>query len=132
MVEDIASGTAFLEVVLSFGKAQGIIKLSKSKKTSVGGDGGTVKCQADFGVNWSRREAFSPSPMGCLQDGYATYIKLAKLWGNYSHTDGQPHKWTMVKNADDLLRGIFSHMGNVGSSEMIQVDPIIRTAVRLK
>ena len=51
MVEDIASGTAFLEVVLSdFGKAQGIIKLSKSKKTSVGGDGGTVKCQADFGV----------------------------------------------------------------------------------
>ena len=40
-------------------------------------------------MNWSRREAFSPSPMGCLQDAYATYIKLAKLWGNYSHTDGQ-------------------------------------------
>ena len=27
--------------------------------------------------------------MGCLQDAYATYIKLAKLWGNYSHIDGQ-------------------------------------------
>ena len=27
--------------------------------------------------------------MGCLQDAYATYIKLARLWGNYSHTDGQ-------------------------------------------
>ena len=36
MVEDIASGTAFLEAVLSdFGKAQGIIKLSKGKKTSI-------------------------------------------------------------------------------------------------
>jgi hypothetical protein len=35
-VEDIAPGTAFLEVIPSdFGKAQGIIKLSKSKKTSV-------------------------------------------------------------------------------------------------
>ena len=33
--------------------------------------------------------AFSPSPMVCLQDAYAAYIKLAKLWGNYSHTDGQ-------------------------------------------
>ena len=45
-----------------------------------------MKCH--LGLN-SRTEAFSPSPMGCLQDGYATYIKLAKLWGNYSHTDGQ-------------------------------------------
>ena len=35
-MEDIATSAAFLEVVLSdFGKAQGIIKLSKSKKTSV-------------------------------------------------------------------------------------------------
>ena len=59
MVEDIASGTAFLEVVLSdFGKAQGIIKLSKSKKTSVGGDGGTVKCQADFGVELEPERGF--------------------------------------------------------------------------
>ena len=40
VVEDIATSAAVLEVVLSdFGKAQGIIKLSKSKKTSVGGDG---------------------------------------------------------------------------------------------
>ena len=36
VVEDIATSAAVLEVVLSdFGKAQGIIKLSKSKKTSV-------------------------------------------------------------------------------------------------
>ena len=42
-----------------------------------------------LGLNWSRRGAFSPSPMGCLQDAYPTYIKLARLWGNYSHTDGQ-------------------------------------------
>jgi len=40
VVEDIASGTVFLEVILSYvGKAQGIIKLSKSKKASVLGDG---------------------------------------------------------------------------------------------
>ncbi len=51
MVEDITSGTAFLEVVLSdFGKAQGIIKLSKCKKTSVGSDGRAVEFQAYFGV----------------------------------------------------------------------------------
>ena len=61
MVEDIASGTAFLEVVLSdLGKAQGIIKLSKCKKTSVGGDGGTVKFQADFGIALeSERDLFA-------------------------------------------------------------------------
>jgi hypothetical protein len=36
VVADISSGTALLEVVLSdIGKAQGIIKLSKGKKTSV-------------------------------------------------------------------------------------------------
>ena len=36
VVADIASGTALLEVVLSdIGKAQGTIKLSKGKKTSV-------------------------------------------------------------------------------------------------
>ena len=97
----VAICQAGMFLLSDFGKAQGIIKLSKSKKTSIGGDGGTVKCQADFGVElaegsqgprsylFSRREAFSPSPMGCLQDAYATYIKLAKLWGNYSHTDGQ-------------------------------------------
>jgi hypothetical protein len=40
VVEDIASGSVFMEVVLGdFEKAQGIIKLSKSKKTSIGGDG---------------------------------------------------------------------------------------------
>ena len=70
-MEDIASGTAFLEVVLSdFGKAQGIIKLSKSKKTSVGGDGGTVKCQADFGVELEPErgllELLSNSCVACL------------------------------------------------------------------
>ena len=77
MVEDIASGTAFLEVVLSdFGKAQGVIKLSKSKKTSVGGDGGTVKCQADFGVELEpERGLFAVThgvPPGCLRYLYKT------------------------------------------------------------
>ena len=59
VVSDVATGTALLEVVLSdFGKPQGIIKLSKSKKTSVGGEGGAMTFQADFGVE--------PEPEGSL------------------------------------------------------------------
>ena len=50
-MEDIASGTAFLEVVAGdTGQVQGVIKLSEGQQSGVGGDVRTVEFQTDFGV----------------------------------------------------------------------------------
>ena len=73
VVADIASGTAFLEVVLSdFGKAQGIIKPRKARRPA-----SVVRwhlSQADFGVELEPgRGLRSPSPMGC-QPGCLRYL----------------------------------------------------------
>jgi hypothetical protein len=90
VVEDIASSTACPEVVAGdTGQVQSVIKLSEGQQSGVGDDGGTVKVQADFGVELEPQRGFSPSPVECLQDAYAIYVKLATLWGDYSHTDGQ-------------------------------------------
>ena len=90
VVEDIASSTAFPEVVAGdTGQVQGVFKLSEGQQSGVGGDGNTVKLQVDFGVELEPKGDLSPSPMWCLQDAYAIYVKLAKLSGNYCHTDGQ-------------------------------------------
>jgi hypothetical protein len=51
VVADVATGAAFLEIVAGDrGKAQDIIQFSNGQESGVGGDGGTVKFQADFGV----------------------------------------------------------------------------------
>jgi hypothetical protein len=50
VVSDIAAGTAFQEIVGSdMGKAQGIIQFSNGQESGVGGDGGTMELQPDFG-----------------------------------------------------------------------------------
>ena len=51
MVPDVATGAVFLEIVAGdMGKAQDIIQFSNGQESGVGGDGGTVKFQVDFGV----------------------------------------------------------------------------------
>ena len=51
VVTDIATSAAVLEVIAGdTRKAKGLIKLSEGQQSGVGGDGGTVKFQADFGV----------------------------------------------------------------------------------
>ena len=51
VVSDIAAGTAFQEIAGSaMGKAQGIIRFSNGQESGVGSYSGTVKFQADFGV----------------------------------------------------------------------------------
>ena len=71
-MEDIASGTAFLEVVSGdTGQVQGVIKLSEGQRSGVGGDVRTVEFQADFGVELeSERGLFAVThrvPPGCLR-----------------------------------------------------------------
>jgi hypothetical protein len=51
MVLDVSVSAAFLEVVVGHtGQAQGFIQFPEGQETGVGGDGGTVKFQADLGV----------------------------------------------------------------------------------
>ncbi len=51
VVSDVAAGTAFLEIVGGDGgKSQGIIQFSEGQQSGIGGDGGAVKFQADFGI----------------------------------------------------------------------------------
>ena len=43
VVEDVAAGTAFLEIVGGYGgKVQGVIQFSECQQSGVGGDGGTM------------------------------------------------------------------------------------------
>ena len=80
MVSDVATGTAFLEVVTGdTGQTQGIIKLSEGQQSGIGGDGGTVKFQPDFGVELEPEGAFSLSPIRCLQIRYAIGLILVNL-----------------------------------------------------
>ena len=60
MVSDVATGAAFLEIAAGdMGKAQDIIQLSNGQESGVGGDGSTVKFQADFAVVLEPERTFS-------------------------------------------------------------------------
>ena len=51
-------------------------------------------------MNWSRGEAFSPSPMGCLQDAYATYINSPSYGVIIAIPTGQ-QKWLRKSEQGD-------------------------------
>ena len=72
MVLDVVASAVVLEIVAGdTGQVQGVIKLSEGQQSGIRGDGGAVKFQGTLGLNRSRREAFSLSPIGCLQMDYA-------------------------------------------------------------
>ena len=72
MVLDVAASAVVLEIVAGdTGQVQGVIKFSEGQQSGIRGDGGTVKFQADFGIELEPGGAFSPSPIGRLQDAYA-------------------------------------------------------------
>ena len=72
MVLDVVASAVVLEIVAGdTGQVQGVIKLSEGQQSGVGGDGGTVKFQADFGVELEPEGslfAVTPRvPPGCLR-----------------------------------------------------------------
>ena len=90
MVLDVPAGASFLEVVGGYpGKAQAFIQFSDGQKPGVGGDGGTVKFQPDFGVELKSERGFSLSPIRCLQDTYAIVLKRLVPLRNYSPVPGK-------------------------------------------
>ena len=90
VVLDVAAGAVVLEIVAGdTGKGEGLIKLSEGQQSGVRGDGGTVKFRGALGLNLIRRQAFSPSLIGCLQDAYAIYLQLVPLRSNYSPVTGK-------------------------------------------
>jgi hypothetical protein len=59
LVLDVATGTAFMEVIVGcFGESQGVIELATCQESCIGGDGSTVKFQADFGVEFEPERGF--------------------------------------------------------------------------
>ena len=68
-------------------------------------------------MNWSRRKAFSPSPIGCLHDTYVILLKSDMPWRHYSWDYA---RWLIIRRSLKEHRRItdrdFSHMGNVGLS----------------
>jgi len=75
VVADVAAGTAFLEIVGGDGgKVQGVIQFSEARSPASEVIVAPLNSNRILGLNWSRRGAFSPSPIGCLQCRYASYL----------------------------------------------------------
>ena len=76
VVTDVAASTAFLEIVGGDGrKVQGVIQFSEGQGPASEVMVAPWNSSRILGLNWSRRRAFPPSPIGCLQSRYVIYLK---------------------------------------------------------
>jgi len=76
----IATRAALLEVFVGLvGESQGIIKLPACQEPSIGGDGGAVELQADFGVELEPERGFI-AVTHKVPPGWLRYLKETPMY----------------------------------------------------
>ena len=78
---DVVTSSALFEIFFSgVGQIESVIKFFACQESRVGGDGGTPKLQAYFGIEVELERVFSLSPIRCLRNDYAIRSRYLSSW----------------------------------------------------